>query len=248
MKLTANKSESEKMINRKQIEFWWGKSNMWFIEEEYCIDKTLSWKWVDIRRLEKDEELLKCFCQQKMSLVLMVSKQFVKCSKETKESKRFNYGVFHCLNENMSVTGNEIGQGDIDSICEMLKKNKTLTSMNLMGENKSLCFIITLLDSIKQVWLLQQKHLFKLMKSRVCVKCWRKTQPWRNCIWTVCFFKSQQWKWGLEMSSLMIDNNFGEDGINALCDMLKVNTTLSKLNLTGEKKCLINHFFFFFGK
>ena len=40
----------------------------------------------------------------------------------------------------------------------------------------------------------------------------------------------------------MIDNNFGEDGINALCDMLKVNTTLSKLNLTGKNKYLIHHF------
>ena len=45
----------------------------------------------------------------------------------------------------MSVIGNEIGQGDIESICEMLKKNKTLTSINLMGENKSLCFITLLL-------------------------------------------------------------------------------------------------------
>lgn len=45
------------------------------------------------------------------------------------------------------------------------------------------------------------------------------------------------------MNSFMTDNNFGEDGINALCDMLKVNTTLSKLNLTGEKKYLIHHFF-----
>lgn len=46
------------------------------------------------------------------------------------------------------------------------------------------------------------------------------------------------------MSTVEPGNSFGEDAMKHVCDMLKVNTTLALLNLSGES--IVFFFFFFF--